>query len=212
MSDRCAGACSSEKPPVDLRYRRILWIALVVNALMFGVELAGGLKADSVALLADAVDFLGDAGNYALSLFVLGMAPVWRSRTALIKGITMGSYGSFVLGKAAWSVATATMPEPATMGVIGMLALLVNGSVALLLYVYRDGDANMRAVWLCTRNDAIGNVAVMLAALGVFGTHSSWPDIGVAMVMSCLALAAVRNVIAQAHSELKAVPDATTSV
>ena len=122
----------------------------------------------------------------------------------------MGSYGSFVLGKAAWSVAAGTMPEPATMGAIGLLALLANGSVALLLYAYRDGDANMRAVWLCTRNDAIGNVAVMFAALGVFGTHSSWPDIGVAAVIGCLALAAAKSVIARACRELRVVPHAVT--
>src|SRR5947208_3717418 len=102
MSDCCSGACASTKPVVDPRYRRILWIALVVNALMFGVELAGGLASDSVALLADAVDFLGDAGNYALSLLVLGSALTRRSRTALFKGATMGAYGLFVLGKAAW--------------------------------------------------------------------------------------------------------------
>jgi Co/Zn/Cd efflux system component len=169
---------------------------------MFGVELVGSFKAGSVSLLADAVDFFGDAGNYALSLFVLGLAPIWRSRTALIKGITMGGYGLFVLGRAAWSAATGTMPEPAMMGMIGLLALLANGSVALLLYTHRNGDANMRSVWLCTRNDMIGNLAVMLAAFGVFGTGSSWPDIGVAVVMGLLGVAAARSVIAHSRSEL----------
>ena len=202
MSNCCAGACAP--PPVDPRYRRILWIALAVNALMFGVELAGGLRADSVALLADAVDFLGDAGNYAISLLVLGAAAVWRARTALFKGVTMAVYGSFVLARVAWCVATGTAPEPAVMGAIGLAALLANGTVALLLYAYRDGDANMRSVWLCTRNDAIGNVAVMLAALGVFGTGSAWPDLGVALVMAGLALSAARQVIVQARAELRA--------
>lgn len=202
MSACCTGSCHSDKPPIDPRYRRALWIALVINVLMFGVELVGSFKAGSVSLLADAVDFFGDAGNYALSLFVLGLAPIWRSRTALIKGITMGGYGLFVLGRAAWSAATGTMPEPATMGMIGFLALLANGSVALLLYAHRNGDANMRSVWLCTRNDAIGNLAVMLAAFGVFGTGSSWPDIGVAVVMGLLGVAAARSVIAHSRSEL----------
>lgn len=205
MSDCCSGGCSSQKPPVDPRYRRILWIALLVNAGMFFVELAGGWKAGSVSLLADAVDFFGDAANYSLSLFVLAMAPVWRSRTALIKGLTMGGYGLFVLGTAAWNLTQGTVPEAATMGTIGVLALIANLSVAALLYAYRNGDSNMRSVWLCTRNDAIGNVAVLLAALGVFGTGAGWPDIVVAGIMGVLGLSAARTVIKQAQIELKAV-------
>ncbi|MHA4866562.1 cation transporter [Duganella sp. PWIR1] len=200
MAGCCSGGCAP--PPVDRRYRRILWIALVVNAVMFAVELAGGLRGDSVALLADAADFLGDAGNYALSLFALSLAAAWRSRTALLKGWTMAVYGSLVLLKAGWDVTTGSMPAPEVMGVIGFIALLANGTVALLLYAYRDGDANMRSVWLCTRNDAIGNVAVMLAALGVFGTGSRWPDLAVALAMGCLAVSAGRQVIGQARAEL----------
>lgn len=204
MPGCCAGSCSSAQAIVDPRYRRILWLALVINFLMFGVELAGGLTAGSVALLADAVDFLGDAGNYAVSLLVLGAAAVWRARTALLKGATMGVYGVFVLGRAAWCVMLGTVPEPALMGAVGLAALVANGTVAALLYAYRDGDANMRSVWLCTRNDAIGNVAVMLAAAGVFGTGSGWPDIGVAVVMGLLAVSAAVQVIGQARAELKA--------
>lgn len=202
MSDCCDSSCSSKKPVVDKKYRRALAIALVVNFAMFGVELAGGLSAASVSLLADAVDFLGDAGNYALSLFVLGLAPLWRSRTAMVKGLTMGAYGIFVLRKAFWSASTGVIPEPATMGMIGLLALAANGAVGVLLYAYRDGDANMRSVWLCTRNDMIGNVAVMLAALGVFGTGSGWPDIIVAAIMGILALMASATVVAQSRREL----------
>jgi Co/Zn/Cd efflux system component len=180
-----------------------LWIALLVNSLMFGVELVGGLGAHSVSLLADAVDFLGDAGNYALSLFVLGLAPVWRTRTALFKGVTMGVYGLFVLGRAGWSMSQGIVPEPATMGMIGVLALAANGLVALLLYAFRDGDANMRSVWLCTRNDMIGNAAVLLAALGVFGTGSGWPDVAVATIMAVLGLSAAKSVVIQARGELR---------
>jgi Co/Zn/Cd efflux system component len=153
-------------------------------------------------LLADAVDFFGDAANYGVSLFVLSLAPVWRSRAALFKGVTMGGYGLFVLAAAAWNLSRGIVPEPATMGVIGFLALLSNVAVAVLLYAYRTGDANMRSVWLCSRNDAIGNVAVMLAALGVFGTSSGWPDIAVATIMGVLGLSAARTVIAQAGKEL----------
>jgi Co/Zn/Cd efflux system component len=204
MSACCSGGCASTKPPVDSTYRRILWIALIVNAGMFGVELFCGWTSGSVSLLADAVDFFGDAANYAVSLFVLGLAPIWRSRTALIKGMTMGGYGLFVLGIAAWHLASGTVPVASTMGTIGFMALAANGFVAILLFAYRNGDSNMRSVWLCTRNDAIGNVAVLLAALGVFGTGAGWPDILVAAVMGVLGLTAARSVITQACRELKA--------
>ncbi len=203
MSNCCSEGCTSDKPVADKRYRRILWIAMVINMVMFGIEFAGGLKADSVSLLADAIDFLGDAGNYALSLFVLGMATIWRSRAAFLKGIAMGTYGVLVLGKAGWSAAIGTMPEAATMGLIGFLALLANALVGWLLYTYRNGDANMRSVWLCTRNDAIGNVAVMLAALGVSGTSRGWPDVAVAVLMGVLAISAACSVIAQSWNEIQ---------
>lgn len=203
MSACCSGGCASTKPPVDPKYRRILWIALVINAAMFGVEMASGWKAGSVSLLADAVDFLGDAGNYAVSLFVLGLAPIWRSRSALIKGITMGSYGLIVLGVVLWNLTSGIVPEAFTMGTVGFLALTANVLVAVLLYAYRNGDSNMRSVWLCSRNDAIGNVAVMLAALGVFQTGSGWPDLLVAVGMAFLGLSAARSVIMQARGELK---------
>lgn len=203
MSDCCSGGCSSGKPPADPRYRRILWIALWVNALMFGVEIVGGWTADSVSLLADAVDFLGDAANYGISLFVLALAPVWRSRTALIKGATMGAYGIFVLVTAFWHLRSGTVPQAQTMGVIGFSALAANCLVAVLLFSYRNGDANMRSVWLCTRNDAIGNVAVMFAAFGVFQLGSGMPDLVVATVMGLLGLSAARSVIIHARRELR---------
>jgi Co/Zn/Cd efflux system component len=211
MSACCSGGCSTDKPPVDARYRRILWIALLVNAGMFGVEIFGGWRSGSISLLADAVDFLGDAANYAVSLFVLGMASIRRSRTAMIKGYTMGAYGIFILAMAGWNLASGTVPEAATMGKIGFLALAANVSVAVLLFSYRNGDSNMRSVWLCTRNDAIGNVAVMLAALGVLGTGAGWPDIVVAVAMGILGLTAARSVIAQAGREMKDAAFAGTS-
>jgi len=199
----CEANCAADGGPADPRYRRILWIALIVNAVMFGVELSGGLIADSVSLLADAVDFFGDAANYGISLAVLALAPVWRSRAALVKGLTMGSYGIFILGKATWNATAGTVPEAFTMGVVGLIALAANVFVAALLYRYRSGDANMRSVWLCSRNDAIGNVAVMLAALGVFGTGTGWPDLAVAAVMGILGVVAARTVIGQASGELR---------
>lgn len=207
MSDPCCShGCAPSAAGRSPRYRRVLWAALAINAAMFGVELAGGLQAGSVSLLADAVDFFGDAANYGISLLVLGMALRWRARAALFKGLTMGAFGVFVLGRAAWSAAGGTVPEPVTMGGIGALALLANLSVATMLYAWRDGDANMRSVWLCSRNDALGNLAVMAAALGVFGTGRGWPDLAVAAVMGVLALGAARSVVLQARRELRPRP------
>lgn len=203
MATQCCEASCALDQPVDPRFRRVLWIALIVNVVMFGVELSGGLIADSVSLLADAVDFFGDAANYGISLAVLALAPVWRSRAALIKGLTMGGYGIFVLGKAAWNATAGTVPDAFTMGAVGFLALAANVYVAVLLYRYRGGDANMRSVWLCSRNDAIGNMAVLLAALGVFGTGTGWPDLAVAVVMGGLGMLAATTVIGQASSELR---------
>jgi Co/Zn/Cd efflux system component len=186
----------------DPRYRRILWVALVVNAAMFVVEVGAGVQSGSASLLADAIDFLGDAANYALSLWVLAMALTWRARAALVKGASMLAFGVFVVGRVAWGALLGTPPEPFTMGTIGLLALAANLGVAVLLYTYRNGDANMRSVWLCTRNDALGNVAVMGAALGVFGTGSAWPDLAVAAIMAGLAIAGGTSVIRQARQEL----------
>ena len=206
MSDSCGShGCATPPASQSPRYRRVLWAALVINVVMFAIELTGGLYAESVSLLADAVDFLGDAANYGISLLVLGMALQWRARAALIKGLSMGAFGIFVLAQAAWAAAAATVPEPVTMGVIGALALVANVSVAVMLYAWREGDANMRSVWLCSRNDAISNLAVMAAAVGVFGTGSGWPDLAVAAVMGVLALTAARSVIQQARAELRLV-------
>ena len=202
----CHTDTSVQRHAPDPRWRRALWIALVVNATMFLVELWSGLKADSVSLLADAVDFAGDAANYALSLAVLGMALSWRSRAALIKGVCMFGYGVFVLLKAGWTWHVGAVPEALTMGVVGFIALLANTGVAVLLYSFRSGDANMRSVWLCSRNDALSNLAVMLAALGVFGTGSAWPDLAVAAVMATLALSAGWQVVRQARAELAGKP------
>jgi len=209
MSDTCNnhghGCCPPPAASHSASYRRVLWAALWINAAMFCIEIAAGLQSGSVSLLADAVDFFGDAANYGVSLLVLGMALHWRARAALLKGLTMGAFGLFVLGKAAWSAASGVVPEPATMGAIGALALAVNVAVALMLYAWREGDANMRSVWLCSRNDAIGNLAVLAAALGVFGTGSAWPDLAVAVVMAALALTAARAVVKQALAELRPV-------
>lgn len=203
MSAHCCSHDCSAPPAIDSRYRRALWVALVFNALMFAVELGASWTSGSVSLLADSIDFFGDAGNYALSLAVLGMAIGARSRAALVKAAFMGAFGVFVLAKAAWNLQVGAPPEPATMGAVGIAALAVNAGVALMLYRFRSGDANMRSAWICSRNDALGNIAVMLAALGVFGTGSAWPDLLVAAVMGLLALTGSWAVVKQARSELR---------
>lgn len=203
MSSCCSGSCSPATPPPDGRYRKVLWAALVINFCMFGVELASSLAAGSVSLLADSVDFMGDAANYGVSLFVLGMAVVWRSRAAYAKGLIMGAFGVLVLARAVWLGSGGQVPHAQTMGVVSVLALAANGAVAAMLYAFRHGDANMRSVWLCTRNDMIGNLAVMLAALGVFGTGAGWPDIAVATIMAVLGLHAARDIVRQARGELR---------
>jgi cation diffusion facilitator family transporter len=200
MSAHCCAAPVASS--VDPKYRRALWIALVVNAVMFLVELGASWNSGSVSLLADSIDFFGDAANYALSLAVVGMALSVRSRAAVFKALCMGAFGLFVLGKALWSLKTGIPPEAMTMGAVGFVALAANAGVAWMLYRFRSGDANMRSVWLCSRNDAIGNVAVMLAALGVFGTGSAWPDLLVAVVMSVLALTGAASVLRHARGEL----------
>ncbi len=184
------------------RYRRVLWVALALNVLMFVVEIGAGFRSGSVSLLADAIDFFGDAANYGVTLAVLSMGLAWRARAAVLKGLSMLGFGLFVAGKTFWSATQGLPPEALTMGVVGLLALGVNVGVAVLLYAFREGDANMRSVWLCSRNDAIGNVAVMLAALGVFGTGSAWPDLVVAAAMAALALSGGWSVLRQARGEL----------
>lgn len=198
----CCDQDCSPTPQPDSRFRKALLIALILNLLMFGVELAGGVSADSKSLLADAVDFLGDAANYALSLSVLALGALWRARAALIKGVSMGLYGIGVLAAVLYGLRQGSVPEPATMGVIGAMALAINVGVAILLYAFREGDANRRSVWLCSRNDAIGNIAVMVAASGVFLSGSAWPDLIVATGMAFLALSSASQVVRQARQEL----------
>jgi len=191
---------------VDPRFRRALWIALVVNAAMFVIELGASWRSGSVSLLADSIDFFGDAANYALSLLVVGMVLSVRARASLFKAACMAAFGVFVIGKALWNLRYGAPPEAVTMGSVGFLALAANVGVALILYRFRAGDSNMRSVWICTRNDAFGNIAVMAAALGVFGTGHAWPDLAVATIMGTLALTGATTVLRHARAELQPVP------
>jgi len=200
--DNCA---TDATPSVDPIWRRTLWIALFVNAGMFAAELVAGLVASSSALQADALDFFADAANYAISLGVAGMGLAVRSRTAFFKGLTLLLLGAWVIVSAGWRAATGgAVPEADVMGIVGFIALLANAGVALMLFRFRRGDADMRSVWICSRNDAIGNVAVMLAALGVFGTATLWPDIVVAAIMATLSITGGWSIVRQALAEMRA--------
>ncbi len=203
MSAHC---CDHQTPKADAivnlpRYRKILWAALIINAAMFFVEIGAGLQAGSLSLLADAVDFAGDALNYGVSLAVLASALAWRARAAMFKALSMMGFGLYVLGAALWSVWHGDIPQAYTMGAVAALALAANVAVAWMLYAFREGDANMRSVWLCSRNDAIGNLAVFAAALGVFGTGAAWPDLIVAGLMATLAFHGGWSVLRQARVE-----------
>jgi len=184
------------------RYRAVLWIVLTINAVMFLIEIVAGVAAGSAALQADALDFFADAANYGISLFVLGLGIRWRAGAALVKGSSMGLFGFWVIGSVIWHALHGTVPGWGTMGVVGTAALVANAACLALLYAWRDGDANMRSVWICSRNDVISNLAVLAAAFGVFGTGTGWPDIIVAAVMAVLAIQGAATVVRQAMSEL----------
>ena len=198
--DDCAPTLTAGTAPA---VRRVLWFALIANASMFFVEIIASSMGDSMSLQADALDFFGDAANYGISLFVLGMAITLRARATLIKGATMAAFGCWVIGNALYRAVDGSNPDPATMGLIGSLALAVNVLVAVLLFRFRGGDSNLRSVWLCSRNDAIGNVAVMAAAAGVFATSSRWPDLAVAVLIAGLCLTSAVSVIRQALTEIR---------
>ncbi len=205
MAGCCKDDCCSVSGhgPDNVAWRRALWIALAINAAMFLVEIVAGLAAGSTSLQADSLDFLGDTANYAISLGVAGMALRWRSRAALVKGITLLALGLWVARSTGLHILYGTLPKAEIMGIVGTAALAANGAVALMLYRHRQGDANMRSVWICSRNDAIGNMAVLLAALGVFGTETGWPDVLVASVMAMLALSGGWQIVSHALSELR---------
>jgi len=199
----CCHHCDDDPHRDNAAYRRVLWVVLAINAAMFAVEIGAGLAAGSASLQADALDFLGDAANYAISLLVVGMALRYRAMAAFAKGATMAAFGLWVLGVAGWHAWHGTLPQAFTMGAVGIGALAANAASFGLLWAYRAGDANMRSAWICTRNDVLGNLAVLLAALGVLGTGTGWPDVIVAAVMAGLALQGAGVVLRQAWGELR---------
>lgn len=185
-------------------YRRRLWLVIIINAVMFAVEMGAGQLAGSKALQADALDFFGDAMTYGLSLAVIGSSVRLRTNAALAKGVSLLFVGGWVFGTTLYRVVYIGVPKAEIMGIIGFLALVANMASVLILLRYKDGDANVRSVWLCSRNDAIGNVAVMIAALGVWATATGWPDLIVATVMAGLFLSSSFQIIRQAIEERRA--------
>ena len=203
MAGGCCGASQDNSFKIeDASWRRVLWVALAINGGMFCIEIVAGVSAGSASLKADALDFLGDTANYAISLGVAGLALYWRSRAALAKGTTLLLLGLWVIGNTLWMATRGTLPAAGTMGGVGVLALLANLICAVILWRPRTGDANRRSVWICSRNDAIGNVAVVAAAWGVFGTGTAWPDVGVAVILAGLGVSGGWQIIRQARREM----------
>lgn len=207
-TDTACGCSGNPKfDGVDPTYKRVLWVVIFINAAMFAVEMSAGKLAGSQALQADALDFLGDALTYGLSLAVIGMSLKVRSIAALLKGLSLLAMGLWVFGSTVYQFFVLDTPKAEIMGLIGVLALAANLASVLLLMRYKDGDANVRSVWLCSRNDAIGNVAVMIASFAVFLTASAWPDLIVAMIMAGLFLRSAQLILAQAWQEFRSDQD-----
>jgi cation diffusion facilitator family transporter len=219
MSNDCCGEPACPEPKVEIHacgcetvassvdtgsaaFRRIVWIVLALNAAMFLVETVAGRLAGSLALQSDALDFAGDTATYAISLAVIGRAIRVRAWAALLKGAVLGGFAVFVLASAVWRTFVAGVPEAEAMGVVGLLALAVNVTAALLLLRFRDGDANARSVWLCSRNDAFGNIAVLIAAGIVAITGTKWADLAVAAIMASLFLNTSLQIVRQARREM----------
>ena len=198
-----AGCCGPTEAPKIASQRRVLGVVLAINLIMFAVEIGAGWHASSLALQADALDFLGDSLNYAVALFVLGRSLTWRAGTAFAKGAVMFGFGVFLAGASVYHGLVGSAPEAPVMGVIGALALVANLVCALMLFGFRGEDANLRAVWLCSRNDAIGNLAVLAAAAGVVLSGTAWPDLAVGLAMAALAVWAGLTVMRQARDELE---------
>ncbi len=197
-------SCCGQEAKFDgasVAFKRTLMAVIAINGVMFITEISAGIASGSQALLADALDFLGDTATYGISLAVIGMPLAIRAKAALFKGVSLAVMGLWVFGSTLYHVISTTTPQAEVMGIVGFLALLANLASVLLLLKYRDGDANVRSVWLCSRNDAIGNLAVMLAASGVWASGNAWPDLTVAGIMAGLFLWSSLQIIRQARAE-----------
>ncbi|MCP1196094.1 cation transporter [Acetobacter senegalensis] len=190
---------------VDPRYKRVLWTVIAINGAMFVTEMAAGQLAGSQALKADALDFLADTVTYGLSLAVIGASLRMRATAALAKGVSLSLMALWVFGSTVYHTLILGVPQAEIMGAIGVLALAANLASVFLLLPYKDGDANVRSVWLCSRNDAIGNLIVMGAAFGVWSTTSAWPDLAVAAIMAGIFLSSAVQILRQAWGEYRTV-------
>jgi cation diffusion facilitator family transporter len=188
-------------------YRRALWIVVGLNAGYGLVEMVGGFISGSQALKADALDFLGDGLISFLGLLAIGWSLAWRARSALIQGLFLAVLGLGVLATTGYRVLVLNQPEAELMGLFGAVALVVNVASAAVLMPHREGDANVRAVWLFSRNDAIGNLAVVVAAGLVWWTETAWPDLAVAFVIAGLFLQSAWSIIRDARADLRAAHD-----
>jgi len=201
-----ADCCNDKACEIDaLRTRQssTLKIVLGINAVMFIVELIAGLLGSSVSLVADSLDMLGDALVYAFSLYVVARSAAMKAKAALLKGAIMAAFGIFVLGQAIYRIVFPQLPVFEAIGAIGLLALAANSTCFFLLWRHRADDINMSSVWLCSRNDIIANVSVLLAALGVWLTHSGWPDILIGLALAVLFLRSALHVLRGAIKELR---------
>lgn len=211
LSGGCSCGSNVKFDGVSEGYKRVLWIVIAINAVMFLIEISAGLAARSQALKADALDFLGDTATYSISLLVIGKSIQVRTNAALIKGVSLAIFGLWVAGATLYRAWVGVLPEAPMMSVIAVLAFAANVTSALLLMKYRNGDANVRSVWLCSRNDAIGNLAVLAAAGGVWTLASRWPDLIVAGLMASLFLSSSYQIIRQAIQERQTEPACTAA-
>jgi Co/Zn/Cd efflux system component len=200
MTNNC---CDSNDHGWDCKYRLILWVVLLINLTMFMIEAISGLSSGSQSLLADSLDFFSDTANYAISIYVLSKTILIRAKASLIKGYSMGLLGIWVLSSTIYKAFFASIPKAEVIGIIGAIALAANVFSAFLLYKYRKGDSNRASVWICSRNDAIANVAVIFAGIGVWITNTKWPDLAVAFIIVALALSGSFRIIKQAKKELR---------
>lgn len=198
--DKC---CAPAHKPKTQSLNRVLWIALALNFIMFLIEFGSSFVADSQSLKADSLDFLGDSANYAISLFVIGFSLTNRAKASIIKAVSMGALGVWVAVEIVLSIYKGAAPNSELMTWLGFAGLAVNGFVTWLLYQFREGDSNMRSVWLCSRNDAIGNIAVIGAAYAVSYFQTYWPDLIVAGLMAYLAISASIKIIKLAMAEIE---------
>ncbi len=203
MSDCCNDkACEIEA--LRSRQSSTLKIVLYINAVMFVVELTAGLLGNSISLVADSLDMLGDALVYGFSLYVVARSSTMKAKAALLKGVIMAAFGIFVLGQAIYRIVFPQLPVFEAIGAIGLLALAANSTCFFLLWRHRADDINMSSVWLCSRNDIIANISVLFAAGGVWLTHSGWPDILIGLALAALFLRSALIVLREAIKALRA--------